>query len=1317
MAEEGEPEILEENVIPPVAPPAIEVGGNYAINLINRQRNEIFNAEEFTYELTFNGPQPVLTFLRGIQETMANVVTALHFNDRIQLTIEANDNDLQRPIVLPLMRVIDFDIDRITEELQRTLNSNELFHINQNMVIRIVIVQMPRGEGRRRNMLFDRWLKLKSKSVIKIKNNDNECLQRAIAVGLAYSIHKLYTNSSDKVPPSWLPQTLVNFLWKKDGYLKTHSGKKYQWAIGQYLADTCNVKTCYTRGGQEEIALYQQYLNGMGLDLSIFSKPHCGYIIAHSAEPQPYHIYLYLSNNHYDVVTRVPRFLDAAYFCDYCKKTYSKPQGHRCEFTCKRCLTKSDNIETRCSGDLIYCEECNRYFAGGACFATHTPFLCARRKFCVSCNKLLTTQKEIREHDCDVDKCKHCHENYDTRVTHKCYMRKSAVRKDNENVRRFVIFDTESWLNPIEGPETTYKKHVPCCVVATAVCENCFDQSSTTMCQICNTSRTHTFFGENCINDFCSWLFVHQESFTSELLTLSHNLGGYDILPVLKYLYQVHIIPDCIFRGNKLLNLIIKDLNIRFIDSLNYLQMSLKKMPETLGIQSQNLLKGYFPYIFNTQAASGKIYDSLPPREMFGVDKMNKTELNNFDVWYNDNVNKRFDIDNVCKLYCEQDVNILTQCILHFYKMFRSITIDPVHAPAGIDPFDRCFTIASAANKCYRQIHMQAHSIALYPQNSIQSSRKQSAAAKRWLSYLNNVHGFVPEIEREKRILNKYYVDGYRKTSEGAEHVYEYLGCFFHGHINNHLKSDTLHPFKHVTMGHLYDQTMARLKEIEQGGFIVHFIWECVFERQIKTDPQTIEIMKKINIHEPIELHAALKGGRTNALKLYWEVENNDKMLFYDVKSLYPFVMKCREYPLHHPEIITDNIGLLETVHLRYKGLFACTVLAPQKLYLPLLHYTARGKLLFPLCKTCADIGNNAPCIHRDSKEREFYGIYTHNELKKAVDLGYKITAVFEIYAWKDWSTTMFSSYIKTFFTIKEQASGYPEDVKTEEQKRTYIKNKFDEENILLDDSKMIRNNGLRSLSKLILNSLWGKFCQRNNLEKHEYFTDPSTFFKLIDNDIVQIKDLHWISEDMVFTRYMYNDMYAGSAQSSNASIGVFTTAYARLLLYEYMEKIGPKNVCYFDTDSILFTSSPESEKNHTKLLGTAIGCLTSELQKDDHITHFVSGGPKHYIFKTKNNKSKVVIKGIKVCNSNNGTINFETLKNIVMNDITKTHTVIEPDFFARNVKTGEVKSFDREKLYRVVYTKRRLVTSKYGVMTDTVPFGWLDEWGNPNIK
>ena len=31
-------------------------------------------------------------------------------------------------------------------------------------------------------------------------------------------------------------------------------------------------------------------------------------------------------------------------------------------------------------------------------------------------------------------------------------------------------------------------------------------------------------------------------------------------------------------------------------------------------------------------------------------------------------------------------------------------------------------------------------------------------------------------------------------------------------------------------------------------------------------------------------------------------------------------------------------------------------------------------------------------------KDREFYGIYTHSELIKAVSLGYKITEVFEIY-------------------------------------------------------------------------------------------------------------------------------------------------------------------------------------------------------------------------------------------------------------------------------------------------------------------------------
>lgn len=123
---------------------------------------------------------------------------------------------------------------------------------------------------------------------------------------------------------------------------------------------------------------------------------------------------------------------------------------------------------------------------------------------------------------------------------------------------------------------------------------------------------------------------------------------------------------------------------------------------------------------------------------------------------------------------------------------------------------------------------------------------------------------------------------------------------------------------------------------------------------------------------------------------------------------------------LHHPEIITEGFVSNDLVHLTYKGLIQCKVLPPRQLLIPLLHLKTNGKLMFPLCSKCALEGLNISCPHSDN-ERSWEGVYTHVELIKAVELGYKLKGVSEVWHWKEWKSGMFSPYVNCFYQIKEE--------------------------------------------------------------------------------------------------------------------------------------------------------------------------------------------------------------------------------------------------------------------------------------------------------
>ena len=76
--------------------------------------------------------------------------------------------------------------------------------------------------------------------------------------------------------------------------------------------------------------------------------------------------------------------------------------------------------------------------------------------------------------------------------------------------------------------------------------------------------------------------------------------------------------------------------------------------------------------------------------------------------------------------------------------------------------------------------------------------------------------------------------------------------------------------------------------------------------------------------------------------------------------------------------------------------------------------------------------------------------------------------------------------------------------------------------------------------------------------------------------------------------------------------IAAFTTAYARLKLYDVLDML-QERVLYCDTDSVIFVSKPGDSEQP---LGHYLGELTDELN-DDHIPTFVSGRPKNYAYRT----------------------------------------------------------------------------------------------------
>ena len=159
-----------------------------------------------------------------------------------------------------------------------------------------------------------------------------------------------------------------------------------------------------------------------------------------------------------------------------------------------------------------------------------------------------------------------------------------------------------------------------------------------------------------------------------------------------------------------------------------------------------------------------------------------------------------------------------------------------------------------------------------------------------------------------------------------------------------------------------------------------------------------------------------------------------------------------------HPEIITENFGNVK-----------CTVLPPRGLYHPVLPYSCHGKLLFPLCRTCAETLQQQPCQHTD-EERSLEGTFVSVELEKAIEKGYQVLGIQEIWYFEEQSDDLFRQYIDTFLKLKQENSGWPDWCVKEEDRQRYIREYFDREGVMLSYYHVQRNPGLRSLAKLMLN-------------------------------------------------------------------------------------------------------------------------------------------------------------------------------------------------------------------------------------------------------
>ena len=341
------------------------------------------------------------------------------------------------------------------------------------------------------------------------------------------------------------------------------------------------------------------------------------------------------------------------------------------------------------------------------------------------------------------------------------------------------------------------------------------------------------------------------------------------------------------------------------------------------------------------------------------------------------------------------------------------------------------------------------------------------------------------------------------------------------------------------------EQYIQFLKQYNLGTFAPTTAKQAV--NAFKTNYMTHEIHIHTDERAIAIERRAYSGGRTECFKI--GMFNSEQYYKLDINSMYPYVMESKPYPTKFLGIRYNELPE-EIEALRQKHLYIADVHIETEI--PCVPYRTDSKLLFP-------IGS----FHTTLCQPEI-------ELLEQLNISYKIERI----AFYE-GHPIFSNFVNSLYTLRQ---------------------KFKSE----------QNDQYQYFTKILMNSLYGKFGQRNeswerighdgtNRSKLETYIDGNTgiekTIKIVCGEWFEKKD----------TEEGYDSMVA---------IAAFVTSYSRRMLYEFILQADQDNVYYSDTDS-LFVNKKGLDNLSNHIDPTRLGALKIE----DQTEHMEIRNLKDYTF------------------------------------------------------------------------------------------------------
>lgn len=434
--------------------------------------------------------------------------------------------------------------------------------------------------------------------------------------------------------------------------------------------------------------------------------------------------------------------------------------------------------------------------------------------------------------------------------------------------------------------------------------------------------------------------------------------------------------------------------------------------------------------------------------------------------------------------------------------------------------------------------------------------------------------------------------------------------------------------------------------------------------------------------YEHLFAKEALRGGRTEVKRPYYKLSKADyergcRIMYVDVCSMYPYQQIAHDFPVGTPTkyvydykyypcvkhvnsfrcdckaFIKDSPkNFVNTRNLTMSSLqpavfeiyswfgIVCVTLSPPK------------NLLHPVLILWDESMKKCVATLEDSAHVEI--VIGTNSLHQCIKAGYQ---VLKVHCYHEYSKGNFwrEPTLKLYLDKMMYSKNAPD---TQEAKDAFVEKwsgKYGHE-----FGEMITKSwplwgkmpAKKFVSKIIINSVWGKHAQRtlmpntvlydSKIQKNEI----STYFKNCTAGIYEHSSAVPISETKT--------MYTSKAVNENPNLhkqylpaAIMVPEHGRLQLWEQLNIVGDRAL-YCDTDSIIYVYDPDLENIET---GDMVGDWEVEdiCTSHGYITEFVGWGPKTYGIRCSDGYESIKAKGVSLKRATDKIFNFETMKTGVL--------------------------------------------------------------------